>query len=71
MNPSLGLKIHLWRGIGADVEPDLFLWRYRFGLFTIEICKVSVLASYRKLRAAIVQRVEADEAQRARNADGQ
>lgn len=71
MNPSIGLSLHWWRGIGTDVEPDLFIWRCRFGLFTIGIERGCLLAAYRKLRAAIVQRVERDEAQRARDSDGQ
>lgn len=71
MSGSITLDLHYWRGLGPDIEPDLFVIRWRLGFVTIAIERKSLLEAYRKLRAAIVQRVERDEAQRARDSDGQ
>ena len=62
MSPGISLSLHWWRGIGPDIEPDLFLFRYRFGIFTVSVCKVCLLDRYRMLRETMVKRVEADEA---------
>lgn len=62
MSPGISLSLHWWRGIGPDVEPDLFLFRWRLGIATVSVCKVCLLDSYRLLRATMIARVEADEA---------
>jgi hypothetical protein len=51
MNGSLALDLHGWRGIGPDVEPDLFVWRWRVGFATFSVCRVCVLAAYQDVRA--------------------
>jgi len=63
MSPGISLSLHWWRGIGPDIEPDLFLFRYRFGIFTVSVCKVCLLDRYRFLRATMQERVKADQAQ--------
>lgn len=71
---SLEFAAHAWRGIGPDVEPDLFFWRYRFGFVTVTVAKVPLLAAYHELRDAIATRVahdrETDIVQRMRDSDG-
>jgi len=59
---SIEVSLHDWRGIGPDIEPDLFVWRYRLGFLTLTVCRVCVLAAYQdtkasadRLRAAIRQ----------------
>jgi hypothetical protein len=71
ISPGLSIAIHYWRGVGPSVEPDLFFWEWRFGFVTLTAQRRQPLLAYRKLRVAIVERVEKDEAQRARDADGQ
>lgn len=51
MNRSLAVSFHAWRGIGPDVEQDLFYWRIRFGFMTLMFCRTSVLAKYREVKA--------------------
>lgn len=50
---SLDISFHGWRGIGPVIEPDLFLWRWRFGFVTITACRVCLLSTIHKFRAAI------------------
>ena len=61
MSPGVGFTLHYWRGIGPDREPDLFVWRYRFGIATVCIERVSLLEAYRKLRRTIEQALDAGE----------
>lgn len=61
MSPGISLSLHWWRGFGPDVQPDLFWWRYRLGLATVSVERADLLAAYRKLRAAIVDRIAKDE----------
>lgn len=61
MTGSLSLSLHLWRGIGPDVEPDLFVFRWRLGFLTVCVCRVCVLERYRKLKAAIGQAIATTE----------
>lgn len=60
MSPGIDLSLHFWRGIGPDREPDLFVWRYRFGIATIGIERVSLLEAYRTLRSRIKRAIEAE-----------
>jgi len=53
MNRSLDLSLHGWRGIGPDIEPDLFLIRWRLGFLTIGFCRVCVLDRFRELQALV------------------
>lgn len=55
---SLDVKFHLWRGIGPDREPDLFVARYRLGFVTVVIERGDLLATVRKLRAAIAEALQ-------------
>lgn len=71
MSPAISLSLHWWRGVGPEAQHNLFFYGVRLGFVTVSIERDSLLAAYRKLRATIVERVERDEAQRARNADGQ
>lgn len=50
---SLKVELHGWRGIGADIEPDLFFWRWRFGVVSISICRVCVLGAYWQMKARV------------------
>jgi hypothetical protein len=52
MSPGITLSLHRWRGIGGDVQPDLFFWRYRFGLLTIAIERTDTYRAYRGMRQA-------------------
>lgn len=61
MSPGITLSLHWWRGFGGDIQRDLFWWRYRLGFLTIAVERADVLAAYRKLRAAIVDRIHRDE----------
>lgn len=55
MNRSLAISFHAWRGIGPDVEPDLFFWRWRFGFVTLTVCRVCVLAAYWETKSALAR----------------
>ena len=55
MTGSLGFILHWWRGIGPDVEPDLFFWRWRVGIVTVTVCRVCVLAKYQDTKAALAR----------------
>lgn len=57
MSPGLTLELHWWRGIGPTVQRDLFFYGYRFGIFTLSICKECVIDRYSKLRETVVQAV--------------
>lgn len=57
MNRSLDLSFHGWRGIGPDVQPDLFEFRWRLGFVTASLCKVCVLDAYEKLRGTIAETI--------------
>lgn len=70
MNGSLSLDLHLWRGIGPDVEPDLFLWRWRLGFLTLSVCRVCLLTRIRMFRNAAAQSIATLD-QRVRERDGQ
>jgi hypothetical protein len=61
MSPGIQIEFHVWRGIGPTVQRDLFFYGWRFGFLTLSICRVCVIDSYAKLRAAVVERVEKDE----------
>lgn len=58
MTGSLDFKLHFWRGIGPDREPDLFVARYRLGFATVAIERADLLATVRKLRAAIAEALQ-------------
>jgi hypothetical protein len=60
MSPGIAFSLHWWRGIGPDIQPDLFWWRFRLGFVTVSVERVDLLAAYRKLRATIAQRVAHD-----------
>lgn len=51
-SPGISVCVHFWRGIGSDVQQDLFVCRYRFGLFTLSIERADPLRSYRGIRQA-------------------
>jgi hypothetical protein len=53
MNGSISLSVHWWRGIGPDIEPDLFLFRWRLGFLTFSVCRVCLLTRYRELQALV------------------
>lgn len=53
MSPGLSFSVHLWRGVGPDREPDLFVWRWRFGLLTVSLDRMSLLARFRELQALV------------------
>ncbi len=58
MSPGFSLGFHCWRGIGSDREPDLFVWRYRFGVLTVSVERVSLLETIRQLRRTIREALE-------------
>jgi hypothetical protein len=58
VSPGISLSLHCWRGIGPDREPDLFVWRYRFGLLTVSVERVSLLETVRQLRRTIREALE-------------
>lgn len=58
MTGSLDIAFHGWRGIGHDREPDLFVWRYRFGVLTVSVERVSLLETIRQLRRTIREALE-------------
>lgn len=60
MSPGISLALHWWRGFGPDVQPDLFWWRYRLGFATLSIERADLWEAYRKIRDAMVKRVEND-----------
>lgn len=71
MSESLDLSIHGWRGVGPDVEPDLFEWRFRLGFLTVTVCRVCVLTAYQdakaeaqKLRGAIASAINITDGRR-------
>lgn len=70
MNGSLSLDLHFWRGIGPDVEPDLFVWRWRLGFLTLSICKVCLLSRIHQFRETAAQSIDRLD-QRIRERDGQ
>lgn len=51
MTRSLDLSLHAWRGLGSDIEPDLFFWRWRLGFVTVTLCRVCVLKAYQDAKA--------------------
>lgn len=61
MSPGISFTLHWYRGFGGDIQRDLFVWRYRLGFLTLAIERADILAAYRKLRAAVVDRVQQDE----------
>ena len=52
MNPGVSISIHFWRGIGADLQRDLFWCRYRLGFVTIAVQRQDPLRAYRGIRQA-------------------
>lgn len=54
---GLSLDVHGWRGIGPDIEPDLFVWRWRLGFLTLSVCRVCLLDRVRLLRGTAQQAV--------------
>lgn len=64
MNPGLSLSLHWWRGIGPDVEPDLFMARIRLGFATLTIESDDWLPRLRQFRAVVAHAVSQSENQR-------
>lgn len=62
MNPGITLGLHWWRGVSLTPEPTLFWLEFRLGFVTLSVERAWPLAAYRKLRAALIERVEKDEA---------
>lgn len=62
MNPGLSLSLHWYRGFGPDIEPDMFVARFRLGFLTIAAESDDWLPRFRKLRQTIVQAVQKAEA---------
>lgn len=62
MNPGITLGLHWWRGFSLTPEPTLFWLEFRLGFVTLTVERTWPLAAYRTLRAAMVERVEKDEA---------
>ena len=58
MTGSIGISLHMWRGVGPDVEPDLFVFRFRLGFITVSVCRASLLEAYRKLRRTIERAID-------------
>ncbi len=58
MTGSLSLDLHWWRGIGPDVEPELFVWRWRLGFVTLSVCRVCLLTRIHQLREAIQHAID-------------
>jgi hypothetical protein len=64
MSPGISVSIHFWRGIGRDIQPDLFFARIRLGFVTLAVERGDLWKAYWKLRKAIAERVEHDRRQR-------
>lgn len=60
MSPAITLSVHWWRGIGPEVQANLFFYGYRLGFVTVSIERDSVLAAYRVLRDAMAERIQQD-----------
>lgn len=59
MNPGISISIHLWRGIGADTQGDLFVCRYRLGYLTLAVERQDPLRAYRSIRQIAETTLEA------------
>jgi hypothetical protein len=58
---DLYVRFHKWtKPHLSNQEPDLFYWVLGTGFVTIFVLKVCLLDAYRKLRAAVVERIESD-----------
>ena len=56
------IRFHRWCGFSLfNAEPDLFHHVVKMGFVTVYIEKASLLAAYRKLRAAVIERIVKDE----------
>lgn len=58
MSPGISLSLHWWRGIGGDVEPDLFMARIRLAFVTLTIESDDWLPKLREMRKAMVKAIE-------------
>lgn len=61
MSPAVTLSLHWWRGLGPDVQLNLWYFGFRLGFVTLSVERESVLAAYRKLLDAVQRRVAADQ----------
>lgn len=62
MNPGITFGLHWWRGVSLTPEPTLFWLEFRLGFVTLCVEHTWPLAAYRKIRGAMIERVEKDEA---------
>jgi hypothetical protein len=60
LSPAVTLSVHWWRGIGPEVQANLFYFGFRLGFATISVERESVMAAYRVLRDAMAERVAHD-----------
>lgn len=60
MSPGFSISVHWWRGIGPEVQRNLFFFGFRLGVVTISVERAPVLAAYRVLRKALAERVASD-----------
>lgn len=61
VSPAITLSVHWWRGIGPEVQANLFFYGYRLGFLTLSIERDSVLEAYRLMRRALAERIAKDE----------
>jgi hypothetical protein len=61
MSPGIALTLHWWRGIGPEVQANLFFYGFRLGFVTISVERESVLEAYRRIRRALAERIAKDE----------
>lgn len=60
---AIYIRFHAWRAFRLQTdEPELFLIVVPLGFASLFICRTCLIDARRKLRAAIVDRVEQDEA---------
>lgn len=61
---ALYLRFHRWRGfpLMSGEQADLFSYVVPLGFCTLFICKICLIEARRKLRAAITERIDRDEA---------
>ncbi len=64
MSFGVSLTLHTWRGVGPEVQQNLFFYGFRLGFATVSVERDSVLEAYRKLRQAMVERVSRDDEMR-------
>jgi hypothetical protein len=62
MKGGILIRFHRWRGFTLfNAEPDLFSHVFKLGFVTVYVCRVCLLAAYRKLRSTIAEAVNMTE----------